>query len=56
MWASLPIPFLAARQRMILYQMVPRELREAYFPCGMRSNTAQSAGLLLGGYLADFCV
>lgn len=51
-WASLPIPFLAAGQRMILYQMVPRELQ------GSVRNAIQyctiPAGLLLGGYLADF--
>ncbi|WP_276850786.1 MFS transporter [Enterocloster lavalensis] len=54
-WASLPIPFLAAGQRMILYQMVPRELQGSVFSV---RNAIQyctiPAGLLLGGYLADF--
>lgn len=52
--ASLPIPFMAAAQRVILYNTVPENKQARVFSL---RNAIQSClipfGLLLGGYLAD---
>lgn len=52
--ASLPIPFMAAAQRAILYNTVPEDKQARVFSL---RNAIQSSlipvGLLLGGYLAD---
>lgn len=53
--ASVPIPFVAAGQRIILYHRVPREIQGRIFAA---RNALQycsiPAGLLLGGWLADY--
>lgn len=49
-WASLPIPFLAAGQRMILYRC-PREPREAYFVWNAIQYVRNPGCGLVMGYL-----
>ena len=53
--ASLPISFLTAGQRVILYKTIPQELQGSVFSV---RNAIQygtiPAGLLLGGFLADY--
>ena len=53
--ASLPIPFITAGQRMLLYENVPLRLQGSVF--GVR-NALQfgtiPVGILLGGFLADY--
>lgn len=53
--ASVPLPFVNAGQRVILYNVVPQEIRGRVFAI---RNTVQYCtipiGILLGGYLADY--
>ena len=53
--ASLPIPFITAGQRILLYENVPLRLQGSVF--GVR-NALQfgtiPVGILLGGFLADY--
>lgn len=53
--ASIPIPFVMAGQNVILYQLVPRKMQGRIFAIrnGVQYSTIP-AGILLGGYLADF--
>ena len=55
MAASLPIPFITAGQRVLLYETVPVRLQGSVF--GVR-NALQfgtiPVGILLGGFLADY--
>lgn len=53
--ASVPIPFISAGQRMILYNRIPREIQGRIF--AVRNALQYSSiplGILLGGWLADY--
>lgn len=53
--ASLPVPFINARQNVILYQKVPDEMQGRVF--AVRNAIQYSTipvGILLGGFLADY--
>lgn len=53
--ASIPIPFIMAGQRVIMYHSVPAEIQGRIF--SVRNAVQFStipAGILLGGYLADY--
>lgn len=53
--ASIPIPYIIAGQSIILYQMIPQSKQGSIF--ALRNAIQYStipAGILLGGYLADF--
>lgn len=53
--ASVPIPFISAGQRMLLYQLVPESIQGKVFSA---RNAIQYCtipmGILLGGFLADY--
>jgi DHA3 family macrolide efflux protein-like MFS transporter len=53
--ASVPIPFIGAGQNVIMYNLIPREVQGRVFAV---KNAVQyctiPAGLLLGGFLADY--
>lgn len=53
--ASVPIPFILAGQRVILYRMIPEKMQGSVF--AIRNAIQYSTiplGILLGGWLADF--
>lgn len=53
--ASIPIPFIMAGQKVIMYKTVPKEIQGRIF--AVRNAIQFSSipvGILLGGYLADF--
>ena len=53
--ASVPIPFVMAAQRVILYEQVPQEKQGRIFAVrNAIQYSAIPAGILLGGWLADY--
>jgi len=53
--ASIPIPFITAGQKIIMYKTVPKEIQGRIF--AVRNAIQYSSipvGILLGGYLADY--
>lgn len=53
--ASVPIPFVMAAQRVILYEQVPQEKQGRVFAVrNAIQYSAIPAGILLGGWLADY--
>ena len=53
--ASIPIPFIMAGQKIIMYKTVPKEIQGRIF--AVRNAIQYSSipvGILLGGYLADY--